>query len=297
MGQNTSTGTNSVIVVDYRTNKNLSNMQVSFHWWDAAYTSLHCHNYCEFFIITSGRTYHFLNGVRDSLGENTLYLIRPNDIHQFTPFGDEKCIHINISATLDRFSQLCSVLGITLEELFNDRQYPLCVQLTRDEKNYFLNRAQQVHYLGYSNIDHTNLQLTISEMLIQCITLMYKKRMLPKDGCPQWLQDVLERLHTPEYMDCNANDVYQLAGYSAPVVIQNFKRYTGDTVRAYLVKLKMDWSIQLFLSTDMTVLEVSDSLGYASLSHFEKLFAQYTGMCPRVFKNQHVVRQKADSLK
>jgi len=284
MVQTTNPALDSVVLVDYHANKNLSEMQVSFHWWDAAYTSLHCHNYCEFFIITSGCTYHILNGVRESLSENSLYLIRPNDVHQFAPIGNEKCIHINISAIPGRFAQLCSVLGISSEAMFDDNQNALCVQLTPEEKNYFMNRAQQVHFLEHDDKDFTTLQLTISEMLIQCIALMHKKRIKRHDGCPQWLRKVLEQIHTPEYMDCNANDVYQLAGYSAPVVIQNFKRYTGDTVRAYLVKLKMDWAMQLFLTTNMTVLEVSETLGYSSLSHFEKLFLQYTGKSPRIFK-------------
>lgn len=284
MEQTVSTQNDSVVLVDYHANKNLSEMQVSFHWWDAAYTTLHCHNYCEFFLITSGSTYHILNGVRESLGENTLYLIRPRDVHQFAPIDNAKCIHMNISAVPGRFSQLCSVLGISAEEMFDISQNALCVQLTPDEKEYFLNRAQQIHFLGHEEEDHKTLQLTISEMLIQCIALMHKKRVMRHDDCPQWLRIVLEQLHTPEYMDCNANDVYKLAGYSAPVVIQNFKRYTGDTVRAYLIKLKMDWAMQLFLTTNMSVLEVSDTLGYASLSHFEKLFSQYTGKCPRIFK-------------
>lgn len=292
--QAASSADDSVVLVDYHANKNLSEMQVSFHWWDAAYTSLHCHNYCEFFIITSGCTYHFLNGARESLSENTLYLIRPHDVHQFAPIGNEKCIHINLSAVPVRFDQLCSVLGLSSEELFDDSQNALCVQLTPDERNYFLNRAQQVHSLAHAEKDHTTLQLTISEMLIQCIALMHKKRIVRHDGCPQWLRKVLEQLHTPEYMDCNANDVYHMAGYSAPVVIQNFKRYTGDTVRSYLVRLKMDWAMQLFLTTNMSVLAVSDTLGYASLSHFEKLFVQYTGKSPRIFKARKGKHEPAD---
>ena len=295
MGQIVNSVNEPVVVVDYRANKYLSEMQVSFHWWDAAYTSLHYHNYCDFFIITSGCTYHLLNGVRESLSENTLYLIRPRDIHQFAQIGNENCIHINLSAVPERFDQLCEVLGVSSEDLFDDSQNALCIQLTAEEKNYFMSRAQQVHFLGHDKKDRTTLQLTISEMLIQCIALMHKKRIMRHDGCPQWLRKVLEQLHTPEYMDCNANDVYQLAGYSAPVVIQNFKRYTGDTVRAYLVKLKMDWAMQLFLTTNMSVLEVSDTLGYASLSHFEKLFVQHTGKYPRIFKARQGSHQQVDS--
>lgn len=274
----------SVDVVDYRDNKNLSSMQVSLHWWDAAHTSLHCHNHCEFFIITAGRTRHTLNGVQQTLEEGTLCLIRPQDVHQFAPDATAKCTHINISATPERLQQLCAALGILPAQLFDDSAAPLLARLTRDEMAYFLSRAQQVNYLMRDEHDRTALQLTISEMLAQGIALMYKKRMLPHDGRPQWLGDLLERLHAPELMACSANDVYRLAGYSAPVVIRNFKRHTGHTVRAYLVKLKLDWAVQLLRTTSWTVLEVSEALGYASLSHFGKLFTQHMGLCPGQFR-------------
>ena len=53
--------------VYYHNNPGLLQQSVAFHWWDAAYTSLHDHDYYEFFIITSGRTSHILNGVCQEL--------------------------------------------------------------------------------------------------------------------------------------------------------------------------------------------------------------------------------------
>lgn len=279
---------NSVKVVDYRANKYLSDMQVSFHWWDAAHTSLHCHNHYEFFIITSGHTYHTLNGACRELGEHTLFLIRPQDVHQFSPVGADKCIHINVSATVERFAQLCGILGISPDALLEDKE--LSAALSRDETAYFMARAQQLNYLFRDDADRAVIQLTITEMLVQGLSLIYKKRRMRQDDRPLWLRDVLEQLHAPEYMGCCADDVYRLAGYSAPVVIRTFKQYTGQTVRGYLVGLKMDWAVRLFQTTDMTALEVSDALGYASLSHFGKLFAQHTGFCPRDFKARQVER-------
>lgn len=274
-----------VQLVDYRANPNLSGMQVSFHWWDAAHTSLHYHNHYEFFIITAGRTRHNLNGIQQVLEAGTLHLIRPQDVHQFLPAGQDKCTHINISATDERFARLCAALGVVSDRL-TEGVDPLRVALSRDEMAYFMGRAQQLNYLMRGEGDAAVIQLTISEMLAQAVALVCKARMMPRDDRPAWLRDVLEQLHAPEWMDCGADDVYRMAGYSAPVVIRHFKQHTGETVRSYLVKLKMDWAAQLLRTTDMTALEVSAALGYASLSHFGKLFRQHTGRSPRDFRAQ-----------
>ena len=85
--------------VDYRNNKRLLQEGVSFHWWDAPHTSLHNHNHYEFFIITCGQTNHILNGAQKRLSKNDLFLIRPEDCHQFTPIAGSRCIHINLPVT------------------------------------------------------------------------------------------------------------------------------------------------------------------------------------------------------
>jgi AraC-like DNA-binding protein len=48
--------------------------------------------------------------------------------------------------------------------------------------------------------------------------------------------------------------------------------------------LKIDWAIILLQTTDKTVLEISEELGYSSLSHFCKLFRAQTGETPRKFR-------------
>ena len=70
----------------------------------------------------------------------------------------------------------------------------------------------------------------------------------------------------------------------APVVIQYFRQYTGDTVTAYLTKAKMDFACSLLLTTQMTTIEIACQLGYSSLSHFNKCFRNHTGKSPREYR-------------
>lgn len=274
----------TVLTVCYQANRNLSKMQVSFHWWAEAYTSLHRHDHYEFFIITAGRTQHTLNGNTEILSENTLQLIRPDDVHQFSPVEGCQSTHINISVTCERFLKLCTALGISIEQLLNGN-CPLRFELSRNEMDFFMHRAQQLNLqMRDDDGDCSLFQLTICEMLIHAISILYKRHPMRLDSRPQWLSTLLKRLHSPDLMSCNAADVYRLSGYSPPVVIKQFKQHTGATVQSYLVKLKIDWAILLLHTTDKTILEIAETLGYSSLSHFCKLFRAQTGETPGHFR-------------
>ena len=126
--------------------------------------------------------------------------------------------------------------------------------------------------------------LVICEMLVHAISLLYKKWRPFSADCPEWMQALLQKIHSPEYISCSAADVYRLAGYSPPVVIQYFRQYTGDTVTAYLTKAKMDFACSLLLTTQMTTIEIACQLGYSSLSHFNKCFRNHTGKSPREYR-------------
>ena len=93
---------------------------------------------------------------------------------------------------------------------------------------------------------------------------------------PEWMQALLQKIHSPEYISCSAADVYRLAGYSPLSSSSIFEQYTGDTVTAYLTKAKMDFACSLLLTTQMTTIEIACQLGYSSLSHFNKCFANHT---------------------
>ena len=274
----------TVLTVRYQANRNLSKMQVSFHWWAETYTSLHKHDHYEFFIITAGHIQHTLNGNTEILAENTLQLIRPDDVHQFSQLEGCKSTHINISATCERFEMLCSALGISVSQLLNGN-CPLRFELSRNEMDFFMHRAQQLNLqMRDDDTDCSLFQLTVCEMLIHAISILYKRHPMRIDDNPKWLSTLLKQLHSPDMMSCTAEEVYRMSGYSPPVVIKKFKQYTGQTVQSYLVKLKIDWAIILLQTTDKTVLEISEELGYSSLSHFCKLFRAQTGKTPGKFR-------------
>ncbi|WP_046227829.1 helix-turn-helix domain-containing protein [Paenibacillus dauci] len=63
-----------------------------------------------------------------------------------------------------------------------------------------------------------------------------------------------------------------------------FKKYTGFKLWEYVIKLRMEESRELLMSTDLRRYEVADKVGYESPEHFSKIFKKYYGISPSEFK-------------
>lgn len=271
--------------VQCKNNPGLRTRGASFHWWDAEYTSMHNHDYYEFFIITSGRTNHTLNNQAQQLEAKTFCLIYPEDQHQFTPLKGERCIHINLAVTPEKLSALCQSVGITLDQLLNCKNRMF--SLTDSEFSFFKHNARELGCVMDTAGKEEYTSMIIFEMLIHGIVLLNKRRFSIDNAAPEWLNHLLRRIHSPEYLDCHASDIYALAGYSPPVVIQCFRQYTGETVISYLTKVKIDAAKMMLTTGNLTVLDIAGRLGYSSLSHFNKNFKEAVGISPGKYRLQY----------
>ena len=273
---------NSVIMVDYHNNEWLKRYSVSCHWWSSDATSLHRHNFYEFFIVTSGEAYHEINNRTSRLHKGTLRLITPNDAHCIVSCQGNSCTHINLSVTVERLEAICSSLGVNLDELCDDIQN---INLSVSELEFFIKTAQRVSLMQFNNDDRG--VVFISEMLSNAVCIVYNNKLFSHRECPEWFTRTLEKIHSPEYYSCSADDIYRIAGFSAPVVIDRFKRYTGKTVVEYLKMIKINNACDMLKNTETSILEISNILGYASLSHFNRVFKEYIGITPALYRKEN----------
>lgn len=63
-----------------------------------------------------------------------------------------------------------------------------------------------------------------------------------------------------------------------------FKSETGENVSDYVWNLRLEKAKKLLLTTDMSVDNISISVGYVSTSSFRRKFKQDTGVTPSQFR-------------
>lgn len=277
------TGAGKPHVIDYNSNPIISRYDVSFHWWGSEGTTMHSHNFYEFFLITEGRACHELNGKVSEIGKGTLCMIRPDDCHQLRRLEGRQCIHMNICVSPGRLEKICSALTIDLSALISDRE-PLITTLSNEEMSFFSSRAQLISKLigeGYEKA-----VCVICETASDFVSIINNSKLAQKDDCPEWFSALLEQIRSPEFITCSAADVYKMANFSPPVMIKCFKKYTGKTVSSYLRDLKCEYACLLLSGTQLTTLEISMQLGYYSLSHFTRVFKEYSGLSPAAYRRK-----------
>ena len=84
--------------------------------------------------------------------------------------------------------------------------------------------------------------------------------------------------------EIDLKEVAEIVHMAPASVCRFFKSSTGLTIFEYLNKIKIDYSCQLLLNTDMNIVDISYDCGFNNLSHFNKQFRKFIGNTPTLFR-------------
>ena len=66
-----------------------------------------------------------------------------------------------------------------------------------------------------------------------------------------------------------------------------FKVACGEDISTYIAKLRMTKSKELLLTTEATIEEIAEKVGFTTSRYFSTTFKQYTGETPTQYKEKH----------
>jgi len=98
------------------------------------------------------------------------------------------------------------------------------------------------------------------------------------------LRRAIEFIHTHFDAEVRLADMARAAFLSAFHFARLFKRLMGMTPHAYLMSVRLEQAARLLATTDLSILEIGQRVGYTSQSHFAKAFKAWTGLTPREYR-------------
>ena len=90
--------------------------------------------------------------------------------------------------------------------------------------------------------------------------------------------DVLGRKSIEEIADC--------CHVSANCFRRLFREYSGKSPTEYRMDLRLDMAKNMLLGSDISIVNIADSLGFESTSYFSRLFKKKTGVSPSQFRDE-----------
>ena len=82
----------------------------------------------------------------------------------------------------------------------------------------------------------------------------------------------------------HAADLAALVGYGEYYITRIFKQETGYSVNDYIKFAKIEHAKVLLASTDQSLQQIADALGFATRSYFSQCFKQVVGQSPADYR-------------
>ena len=98
------------------------------------------------------------------------------------------------------------------------------------------------------------------------------------------IEPILDYIHQNHNQRISNLQIAEKFGYHPSYVNKLMIKHVGATLHQYLVNYRITKAIYLLQTTDMSITEISDSLGFYDIKHFSKSFYQHTGLTPSKFR-------------
>lgn len=183
--------------------------------------------------------------------------------------------------------------GVLSDHPVNNARYHLIVTITmvsrfciekglNEQKAYglsdvYIRKADRATTIDEIRGIHKKVVYEYANEMVQ----IKNKEMIPKNlrRALDYIYDNLnERIKISEITDC--------VGISESQLRRDFQTYLSVTPAEFINEKKIEFARNKLVYTDISYVDLANDLGFASHSHFIKIFKQYTGMTPAEYRNK-----------
>ncbi|MBS6194677.1 MAG: AraC family transcriptional regulator [Clostridiales bacterium] len=245
------------------------------------------HSY-EIHYVSEGYGTAVIEGISYSIVPNTLYVTGPGVEHeQFPTLSNpmvEYCINLKIAPNhqYNRVSQIVTLFENTVFWFGQDTEQigPLMEQLFSE---------MQLQALGY--------KLQVESLLSQCIVKMvrnyqtaaptpFRRKDTPFGPSNLFEQKyiIIEECFLYDYRDITLTKLSALLGLSTRQTERLLKQHYGKTFLQKRNDARMAAAVVLLVSTNESVNNISESLGYSTVEHFSNAFRRHYNVSPTNYR-------------
>ncbi|MDO5425284.1 MAG: AraC family transcriptional regulator [Eubacteriales bacterium] len=254
--------------------------------------SKHTHDEYEIYYLIRGERSYFIENRIYHVKAGDLVFINRGTIHMTSQYGDT--YHERIVVEF-RDDPLASVLACTGEMVLSDffAKNQGVIALSPENQKYILalldgiGREMSIRDPGCKIMSMEKLirLLFFAQRYLQCNEPVTT---LSTSATHQKVTEVASYItaHPAEAdsLDSVAKRFYMSKSYLSRV----FKEFTGYTVNEYINVNRIQQARRLLAETDRSITEIAESLGYDSITYFEKIFRKHTETSPLKYRKQYL---------
>lgn len=250
------------------------------------HSTLHTHPFTELFYVVDGKGEFNIQGQRFPVKPNDFVIINPQVEHTELSSPDEPLEYIVLGIRGLSFSNLTPV---------SEGGHPFSFFNLRDEQKdilRYLNAMVQEatsQSMSYELVCHNLLEILLIKILRhQHFDLeVGKQSKATKD-----ISFIKHYLETYYHESIQLEDLASMTHLSRFYISHSFKKEIGMSPMEYLIDIRIKESKILLRTTNYSISQVADIVGFTTPTYFSKQFRKSTGISPTDYREQFQGVQK-----
>jgi|UPI00065FA17C transcriptional regulator, AraC family len=250
------------------------------------HSTLHTHPFTELFYVVDGKGEFNIQGQRFPVKPNDFVIINPQVEHTELSSPDEPLEYIVLGINGLSFSNLTPV---------SEGGHPFSFFNLRDEQKdilRYLNAMVQEatsQSMSYELVCHNLLEILLIKILRhQHFDLeVGKQSKATKD-----ISFIKHYLETYYHESIQLEDLASMTHLSRFYISHSFKKEIGMSPMEYLIDIRIKESKILLRTTNYSISQVADIVGFTTPTYFSKQFRKSTGISPTDYREQYQGVQK-----
>jgi AraC family cel operon transcriptional repressor len=181
------------------------------------------------------------------------------------------------------------ILGFLNPEFLNNLKSsdtPFKTNLNANKLQDFENIFSTFNFLP---TDETNLTTHAKCVLVNMLSdiLLNIKNHLDYNKMPSLIKNIISLLNTTDGIMYGIPSVIKQYNYSPIYLSRLFKKYLGITMTDYLKNVRLNYAELYLQTTSLTLEEITEQVGLASMSYLNKIFKEKHGTTPIKYRNAY----------
>lgn len=245
-------------------------------------TIKHLHLDWEFSTLTQGKAIDIINDKSYSSLPETFLLLGPQHKHQ--QIAKNAITRLDLCIPTERFMEYCEKIKHGLYDELSSITKPIIITPNITTYNDIINRLRYIENIQY--LDYEVGRSISYSIVVYLLGIHIENRTyLENQIAPEWFNEFIKKLNDPSVFSNKIEKIIKDTGYSHSYFLAIFKKYSGKTLINYITDIRMSYAEKLLTYTDMSIIDIANSIGYTNHPFFTQKFKNFFHVLPSEYRN------------
>ena len=154
------------------------------------------------------------------------------------------------------------------------------IRLCNDKSGELLNKFQKISLIYKTKLDRLSIKIEFLKLIKNIVSLSSEMNDFTVTNCGEFIRkNYAERISVP--------DLAKKCHLSETTFRKRFKEHYLMTATEFIIKSKLDVACEMLRSSEISVEEISNFLGFYDNSYFYKVMKKHKGITPAAYRKKY----------